>query len=168
MYQHVSFLSQVELQCEWERFASCVSQLRPHMRQHPPLRAHWDPKSWRKLWRRGGTSVFIFDFELMFNNFQYGLKQALQLLIYTLITVVVVMFVAGDDSISNRLFQSFQLFRMNWDLLRLCPLLFTRSCSPAADEKRIRCKPSSSYILWYRGSDVSIKAVTFYDIINQT
>ena len=47
---------------------------------------------------KGWVKVFIFDFELMFNNFQYGLKQALQLLIYTLITVVVVMFVAGEDS----------------------------------------------------------------------
>ena len=30
-----------------------------------------------------------------------------------------------------------KLFCMNWDLLRLCPLLFTRSCSPPTDEKGV-------------------------------
>ena len=46
----------------------------------------------------GGIKIKL---ELIHNNFQYGLKQALQLLIYTLITVVVVMFVAGDAMITN-------------------------------------------------------------------
>ena len=74
----------------------------------------------------------------MYNYFQYGLKQALQLLIYTLITVVVVMFVAGEKNYHKLCFpKSFY----QQCLPRLCSMLLTRSSSSPADEKGVRCKP---------------------------
>ena len=153
---HVSFLSQVELQCEWEGFASGVPQLRPHMWQHPPLRSHRDTKSWRELWRRGGSSLFIFDLKLtsMLMMFDFELIDVQQFSVRTEASPAAVdlhcdhccccdvcrrwgqhltpQIVFPNTSIKITAFPG-----LNYDLVRLCPLLFTRSCSPPADEKGV-------------------------------
>ena len=84
---------------------SCVSTTTSHVTTSPTVLTPRYQILTRTV-TKGWVKVFIFDFKLTLNNFQYGLKQALQLLIYTLITVVVVMFVAGEDgtlkSLSNQ------------------------------------------------------------------